>query len=100
MSDAGLWSEWTDPETGEAFPNYTMLTQNCDGHLLLSLMHKPDGAIPTDKRAVVPIEHENWDQWLHGNVADAEALIRVPPVERFWHGATDPAKQVNLSLFS
>ena len=93
---AGLWSDWTDPETGEVVPNYTMLTQNCDGHPLLSLMHKPDGAIPPDKRAVVPIEPKNWDQWMHGSLADAEALIQVPPIERFRHGAADPAKQVDL----
>ena len=28
---AGLWSEWTDPATGEIVPNYTMITVNCDG---------------------------------------------------------------------
>lgn len=96
---AGLWSEWTDPETGEVVPNYTMLTQNCDGHPLLSLMHKPDGAIPSDKRAVVPIEAADWDRWLHGSLPDAEALIQVPPVERFRHAAADPAKQVDLPGF-
>lgn len=58
---AGLWSEWTDAETGEVVPNFTMITQNCDGHPLLSLMHKPDGAIPPDKRAGVPIEFCVWD---------------------------------------
>lgn len=93
---AGLWSEWTDPETGEVIPNFTMLTQNCDGHPLLSLMHKPDGAIPPDKRAVAPIEAGDWDQWLHGSVSDAEALIQVPPTARFRHSAADPAKQVDL----
>jgi putative SOS response-associated peptidase YedK len=29
---AGLWSEWTDPESGEIVPSYTMITINCDGH--------------------------------------------------------------------
>ena len=37
---AGIWSEWTDPETGEVVPNYSMITQNCDDHPLLKLMHK------------------------------------------------------------
>ncbi len=93
---AGLWSEWTDPDTGEVVPNYTLLTQNCDGHPLLSLMHKPDGAVPPDKRAVVPIEASDWNRWLHGTAADAETLIQVPPAERFRHGAADPTKQVAL----
>ncbi|WP_332836016.1 hypothetical protein [Delftia acidovorans] len=38
---AGLYSEWTDPETGELVPNYTMITQLADGHPVLSLMHRP-----------------------------------------------------------
>lgn len=92
---AGLWSEWTDPATGEVVPNYTMLTQNCDGHPLLALMHKPDPkASPNaqDKRTVVPIERGDWDLWLHGPKEAAEALIRVPPVETFRHGPAEPEK--------
>lgn len=95
---AGIWSEWTEPETGELVPNYSMLTQNCDGHPLLQLMHKPDGAVPPDKRAVVPIEPADWDQWLHGTVDQASALIRVAPVDAFRHSAADPAKQVHLPI--
>lgn len=38
---AGLYNGWTDPVTGEIVPSYTMLTLNCDGHPLLSPMHKP-----------------------------------------------------------
>jgi len=59
---AGIWSEWTDPATGEVVPNYTMLTQNCDAHPLLNRFHKPDPKLPADKqdkRSVVPIEREN-----------------------------------------
>lgn len=98
---AGLWSEWVDPGTGELWPNYTMLTQNCDGHRLLSLMHKPDPKLPPDqqdKRSVVPIERKDWDTWLHGSVEQAQALIQVPPMELFAHGAADPTKNVPLPL--
>jgi putative SOS response-associated peptidase YedK len=90
---AGLWSEWTDHETGEVIPNYTMITQNCDGHPLLKLMHKPDPKLPADqqdKRAVVPIEREHWEAWLLGTPQQAESLIQVPPLEVFRHGAADP----------
>ena len=38
---AGIWNAWTDPTTGEVFESYSMLTQNCDGHPLLSRFHKP-----------------------------------------------------------
>lgn len=91
---AGLWSEWTDPATGEVVPSYTMLTQNCDGHPLLALMHKPDPKLPPDaqdKRTVVPIEPADWELWLHGPREAAEALFRVPPPEQFRHGPADPS---------
>ena len=102
---AGLWAEWTDPETGEVVPSYTMITQNCDGHPLLALMHKPEvdpetkevlPADKQDKRTVVPIERDRWDEWLHGSVEQAERLIQVPALELFRHGAADPAKNIPL----
>lgn len=83
---AGLWSEWTDPETGEVVPNYTMITCNCDGHPLLSRLHKPDPKLPDDaqdKRAVVQVEPAAWEQWLHGTADEARALVGPAPVEVF-----------------
>jgi putative SOS response-associated peptidase YedK len=97
----GIWGDWTDPETGEVVPHFSMLTQNCDGHPLLGLMHKPDPKLPAgqqDKRAVVPIEKEDWDSWLRGSTEVAEKLIRVPGVEMFRHGAADPAKAMALPV--
>jgi putative SOS response-associated peptidase YedK len=97
---AGLWSEWTDPDTGEVVPSYTMLTQNCDAHALLNRFHKPDPKLPADqqdKRAVVPIEREDWDQWLNGSLEDAATLIRLPGEERFVHGTADPSQRIALA---
>ena len=97
---AGLWSEWTDPSTGEVLPNFTMITQNCDETPVLNLMHRPDpkrAPHMQDKRTVVPLEKECWDAWLHGSVEQAQSLIRVPPVEVFVHGPVDPAVQLDLS---
>ncbi len=93
---AGLWSEWHDKLRDEPVLSYTMLTQNCDGHALLGLMHKPDGAIPPDKRAVVPIERDDWDTWLNGSKEEALALIRVPPAALYRHGPADPSVAVRL----
>ncbi|MBP6008146.1 MAG: SOS response-associated peptidase family protein [Rhodoferax sp.] len=96
---AGIWSEWTDPETGEVIPNFTMITQNCDGHSVLSLMHKPDPKLPADKqdkRAVVPLEQNDWDAWLHGTKAQAEQLIQLPDAALLRHGPADPGVQANL----
>ena len=97
----GLWSEWVDPSTGENVPSYTMLTQNCDEHPLLNLMHKPDPSLPPDrqdKRAVIPIERADWDRWLNGTVDEAMALVKLPPAELFSHAAAEPDKQVDLPL--
>ncbi|MFT3858270.1 MAG: SOS response-associated peptidase family protein [Aquabacterium sp.] len=83
---AGLWSEWTDPHTGELVANYTMITCNCDGHSLLARLHKPDPTLPPDKqdkRAVAHINRADWDTWLHGTEAEAAALIRPTPAEQF-----------------
>lgn len=83
---AGLWSEWTDPETGELLPNYTMITCNCDGHPLLGRLHKPDPHLPADaqdKRAVVHIDPGHWDAWLSGDEATALSLIRPEAAEVF-----------------
>lgn len=99
---AGIWSEWTDPQTGEVVQSYSMITQNCDGHPLLGLMHKPDPNLPADrqdKRAVVPLEVGDWDQWLSGSIEDAQALIRVPDEDLFRSEAVDQVRQVNLPLF-
>jgi putative SOS response-associated peptidase YedK len=103
---AGLWNDWNDPSTGEIVPSYTMLTINCNAHPLLSLMHKPDRddegrVLPMDKqdkRSVVAIEREHWKTWLEGTPAEAAALIGLPPLERFRHGAADPARQVALPI--
>ena len=101
---AGIWSEWVDVETGLIVPSYSMITQNCDAHPLLALMHKPEvnktgeilPASQQDKRAVVPLERDRWDEWLHGSVEQAEALIQLPQLEIFRHGAGDAAKNVPL----
>jgi putative SOS response-associated peptidase YedK len=103
---AGLWNEWTDPESGEIVPSYTMLTINCNAHPLLSLMHRPDVdkdgiVLPPerqDKRSIVPLEREHWETWLHGTAEEAASLVRLTPPEAYKHGATNPAQAVQLPL--
>lgn len=78
-----------------------MITQNCDDHPLLKLMHKPDPKLPADKqdkRAVVPIERGQWNQWLHGSIDQAEALIQLPPLDLIKHSAADPEKTIPLPM--
>ncbi|WP_371329043.1 SOS response-associated peptidase [Polaromonas sp. AER18D-145] len=98
---AGIWSEWTDPATGECDFSYSLITQNCDAHPLLRAMHRPGPTTAgdkADKRAVVPLEREHWDQWLNGTVAQADQLIQLPSMDVFHHGAADPTKQVEITL--
>lgn len=83
---AGLWSRWTDPQTGELLDSYTMLTLNADEHPLMSRMHKPDPKLPPDqqdKRSVVVLEPEAWAPWLQGPPAVAASLVGLAPLEAF-----------------
>ncbi len=98
---AGIWSEWTDPESGELVPSYSLLTQNCDAHPLLRQFHKPDPALTPgkqDKRSVVPIEPSDWDRWLNGSNDEARSLIQLPTLEVFSHAAANPEQQVDLPI--
>lgn len=83
---AGLWNTWIDRATGEVHESYTMLTLNADAHPLMRRMHKPDPKLPADqqdKRSVIPIEMADIDQWLAGTVNDAQALLKLAPVDVF-----------------
>lgn len=81
---------WVVKETGRSGPNFTILTQNCNAHPLLNRMHRseldpktkePLPLAQQDKRSVVPIEEEDWDQWLNGSIEKALALIKLPSLE-------------------
>ena len=51
-----------------------------DSHSLMSRMHKPDPKLSADrqdKRSVIPIEMQDVDQWLAGQ------LLRLAPVHMF-----------------
>lgn len=83
---AGLWSEWTDPKSGEIVPNFTMLTTNCDSHPLLNRLHKPDPELPPDaqdKRSLIHVPPSSWETWLRGTVEEAQRLVAPPPIEDF-----------------
>ncbi|RYH64497.1 MAG: DUF159 family protein [Alcaligenaceae bacterium] len=83
---AGLWNTWTDKTTGEFVESYTMLTLNADEHPLMKRMHKPDpkhGPDQQDKRSLVLLEPQDFDKWLAGSVQEANALLKLTPVELF-----------------
>ncbi len=83
---AGLWNTWVDRATGEVHESYTMLTMNADTHPLMCRMHRYDLSLPADKqdkRSVIPIEMADVDRWLSGSAKDAQALIKLAPVDVF-----------------
>ena len=44
------------------------------------------------------IERNDWDTWLNGSIDQAMALVKLPELDLFTHGAADPAKQVVLAI--
>ena len=93
---AGLWNAWIDKASGEVHESYTMLTVNADAHPLMSRMHKPDPKLPPhdqDKRSVIPLEAQNFDQWLEGTVEQARALMHAPALDIFEAGPVEPNQQ-------
>ena len=73
---AGLWSAWRSPK-GETVYSYTMLTVNADGHDLMRLFHKPTD----EKRMVVVLAPESYQDWLTAPVEHSVAFMRPCPAE-------------------
>jgi putative SOS response-associated peptidase YedK len=76
---AGLWSEWTDPASGEVVPNYTMVTVDVSPHPLLRRFHKLD---EQERRGVVPLASEHWMQWLLGTSEEALSVLHPLAADR------------------
>jgi putative SOS response-associated peptidase YedK len=58
-------------------------------------MHRPDPNAPPeaqDKRMVVVLEADAWDEWLEAPPEHARALIRQAPAEIF-DAAPDPGRK-------
>ena len=89
---AGIWSEWTDPTTGEIVPNFALITFNANSHPLLKRLHRPEVDKATrrplspelqDKRGEAHIQPECWMKWLTAGVDAAMPMLVAPPVEFF-----------------
>ena len=98
---AGLYNDWIDPATGEVIHSYTMFTMNADAHPVMRLMHKPDPKFTPDKqdkRSVISIEQEDWDQWLSGTPDQARSLLKVPAQALMDRGAADNSISERLPI--
>ena len=69
-----------------------MIMQPADGHPVLSMMHRPG----KEKRGVVMLEPGDWDAWLHGTAAQADALIKLSPPGVLRSGAEKPEEKALL----
>jgi putative SOS response-associated peptidase YedK len=74
MGIAGLWSWWKSPK-GEVVHSYTMLTIKADDHPLLRLFYKPTD----EKRMVVILPSERYQQWLNAGVEHSMEFMRPYP---------------------
>jgi len=84
MAFAGLWSEWTDPETGELKNTFSIVTT--EGNELLAKVHNN----PRIKGPRMPLilPEELTDKWLEPIADDVDIkavqeLIRSYPAEAF-----------------
>lgn len=73
MGIAGLWAVWKRPE-GDMH-SYTMLTINADDHPFMRQYHKPT----EEKRMVVVLNENNYDDWLTASAADSRYFLRQFP---------------------
>jgi len=77
MGIAGLWSGWKNPKNGEIVRSFTMLTVNADDHSFMRNYHKPED----EKRMVVILQEDEYDDWLKATPADARDFLRQFPAE-------------------
>jgi putative SOS response-associated peptidase YedK len=71
MGIAGIYERWTAPG-GKVLFSMSMLTVNAAGHPVFQRMHKPDD----EKRMVVILSPNEYDDWLGCSVADAPRFFR------------------------
>lgn len=75
---AGLWELKPDGGNGVPLLSFTMLTINADGHPLMQRFHKPED----EKRMLVILDPDQYDDWLHCPVEEAERFFVRYPAER------------------
>jgi putative SOS response-associated peptidase YedK len=74
---AGIWEEAHRQE--QPLWSFSMLTVNADEHPLMRRFHKPGD----EKRSVVVVPPERWQDWLHADEREARALLQPFDAEEF-----------------
>jgi putative SOS response-associated peptidase YedK len=76
MAIASIWDTWTEPDSGELIVSFSMLTIEAGQHPLMNRCHKPED----EKRTVVPLKTELFDQWLNATPETARALLNLDSI--------------------
>jgi putative SOS response-associated peptidase YedK len=71
MAIASIWDTWTQPDTGELIASFSMLTIDASNHPVMKRFHKPED----EKRTVVPLRPELFNDWLNATPETASALL-------------------------
>lgn len=77
MGVASLWDSWLDQATGEVVQSFTLITVNADGHPVMGRFHPPGD----EKRSLVVLEPEHFNDWLGATVGDAPSFLNVPAAD-------------------
>jgi putative SOS response-associated peptidase YedK len=78
MGIAGIWEVRPSGPDGRALLSFSMLTVNADGHDLMQRFHRPN----EEKRMVVILAPEQYDDWLHCPPQNAGDFFVRYPAER------------------
>lgn len=75
MGVAGVWSQWTDPDTGAELLSYAVLTLNANSHALMR-RYGPQGA---ERRMPAILGEGTYDAWLTTRQDKAREFMRAYP---------------------
>jgi putative SOS response-associated peptidase YedK len=74
---AGIWDHKGDGPNGLPLLSFSMLTLDADGHPLMQRFHRP----ADEKRMLVILRPDQYDEWLHCPVAKAPAFFTRYPAD-------------------
>lgn len=75
MGVAGVWSSWTDPESGVELISYAIITVNANSHALMHRYQHPG----SEKRMPAILGEGAYDAWLSARQEKAREFLRAYP---------------------
>ena len=75
---AAIYDYWKNPE-GTWIASFSLLTVNADGHPVMGQFHP----VNDEKRSIVVIEPESYDDWLNATTDEAISFLAPIPATQF-----------------